>query len=1020
MGLLGFLSNNTVGVDAAEAESKIRNEYPYLLYETEHIELAFKSKGEGGRDKSFFTSHRVLIKDGKGIGNKRRNYLSIPYKSIQAFAVQTAGGGASFLDRDTELKIWYDGGDPCGPKTIDFAKDQVNLFDIQQFFNKKVFQNVTTTKTTSTTATTTINNGNSREQQQQQQLQDYSTNKDYAKKATNLESVFNWIGNDAVKLDPKSVHDRFGFTSSRMKGEAEAEAESCCCPVLMPNEQVEVAYQARRDVIILTPTRFFLIDVKGLTGKKIEFFSLRWDCVKAFSVETAGGSFDRDSDFVVHTSIPSLKRLRQDLRCRTTSSNNKADIFQIQMYFSNKLLGRESSSSSSSSSNAAAAARIPGVDQRKGHVDTGADALFSASNNRPLDATEVERVYRSNPPLLQNDEFVEMAFRGRRDLVIFTTKRIIDVDVKGLTGKKIEYTSIPYSSILAFGVKTAGKTMDQDAEVMIYTDINCDSVGDEPDPGMSYKEWDFNKHIVDVLDLKRYLNARLLTTKPGMKVPSGLMLAAKKEHGLEKMMSKWGGDQRVIDADELNTFLHTDIDALLEGENVVMAFKAGRDISCFTNKRIFIMDVQGWSGKKIEYTSVPYSSVKAFSAKSAGSWDRDSKVNIYTKNHWSLSKLSLDFRKGKADIIVIQKFLSAIVLGNEQDVASYLRDINPNTVKINHPTGMNIFTDWIIDNSVEEDPDVFNAQLHKYPPILLSDESVEKVYREGRDLWVYTNLRILRVDVKGMPGSKVKYKSIPLNSVTAFEVETAGHLDRDAECFMYTNIPSIGRMMQKVLVRRGNIFDMHEYLGKKLLAEEQQHGSIEQQQNPKVIDQFCASSAPVALKSDGNNSCVPPNEHIPHASASYAPVALKADDNVYASAKEYDPYASASSVPVALKADDNVYISANAEYDPYASAALKVDDNVYVSAKEYDPYTRSSSISLALQANDNVRVSAKEYDSYASASSIPVALKADDNVHVSAKEYDSYTSASSVPVALKADDNVHVSAKEYDPYAKYK
>ena len=230
MGLLNFLSNNTVGVDAEEAESKIRNESPYLLYETEHIELAFKSKGEGGRDKSFFTSHRVLIKDGKGIGNKRRNYLSIPYKSIQAFAVQTAG--ASFLDRDTELKIWYDG-DPFGPRTIDFAKDQVDLFDIQQFFNKKVFQNVTTTIATSAT---TINNGNSREQpqqqqqQQQQQLQDYSTNKDYAKKATNLESVFNWIGNDAVQLDPKSVHDRFGFTSR--KGDAES------CPVLMPDEQV--------------------------------------------------------------------------------------------------------------------------------------------------------------------------------------------------------------------------------------------------------------------------------------------------------------------------------------------------------------------------------------------------------------------------------------------------------------------------------------------------------------------------------------------------------------------------------------------------------------------------------------------------------------------------------------------------------------------------------------------------------------------------------------------------------------
>ncbi|OEU08871.1 hypothetical protein FRACYDRAFT_220790, partial [Fragilariopsis cylindrus CCMP1102] len=120
MGILSFFSNNTYGVDPKEEESKIRLEYPYLLLDAEHIELAFKSKGEGGRDKSYFTSHRVLIKDGKGIGSKRKNYLSIPYKAIQAFSVETAG--ATFLDRDTQLKLWYEGGSQLYPQTIDFAK----------------------------------------------------------------------------------------------------------------------------------------------------------------------------------------------------------------------------------------------------------------------------------------------------------------------------------------------------------------------------------------------------------------------------------------------------------------------------------------------------------------------------------------------------------------------------------------------------------------------------------------------------------------------------------------------------------------------------------------------------------------------------------------------------------------------------------------------------------------------------------------------------------------------------------
>ena len=383
----------------------------------------------------------------------------------------------------------------------------------------------------------------------------------------------------------------------------------------------------------------------------------------------------------------------------------------------------------------------------------------------------------------------------------------------------MKYTSFPYSSILAFEVKTAGKH-DRDAELKIYTEIkyNCPPGSEEEDPGLSYIEWDFNKDVVDVLDLKRYLNARLLATERNMRVPTGLLVAASKEHGMSKILSTLGEDQRAIDADELDTVLHTSIDVLLDDEHVVMAFKAGRDISCFTNKRIFVLDKKGWSGKKVAYLSIPYSSVRAFSAESAGSWDRDSTVKIYTKNYWDLGTFTLDFRKGKVDIIAIQNFLSAIILGNEKDAASYLKTINSNTIKMSHPKDMNGFTDMLVDFSVEEDPKTFDMQLHSDPPILLDDERVEKVYREGRDLWVYTTKRILTVDVKGMSGKKVKYTTIPFDkSVKYFAVETAGHLDFDAECYTFTDMADIRHLKQKVLVERGNIFDVHEYLGNRML-----------------------------------------------------------------------------------------------------------------------------------------------------------------------------------------------------------
>ena len=54
-----------------------------------------------------------------------------------------------------------------------------------------------------------------------------------------------------------------------------------------------------------------------------------------------------------------------------------------------------------------------------------------------------------------------------RDRVIFTNKRIISVNVQGITGSKKDFTSFPYSKIQFFSVETAG-TIDLDAELEIF------------------------------------------------------------------------------------------------------------------------------------------------------------------------------------------------------------------------------------------------------------------------------------------------------------------------------------------------------------------------------------------------------------------------------------------------------------------------------------------------------------------------------------------------------------------------
>ena len=68
--------------------------------------------------------------------------------------------------------------------------------------------------------------------------------------------------------------------------------------------------------------------------------------------------------------------------------------------------------------------------------------------------------------LLISDELVIGSYVSMRDRVIFTNKRIISVNVQGLTGSKIDYTSIPYNKILYYSVETAG-TMDLDSELSI-------------------------------------------------------------------------------------------------------------------------------------------------------------------------------------------------------------------------------------------------------------------------------------------------------------------------------------------------------------------------------------------------------------------------------------------------------------------------------------------------------------------------------------------------------------------------
>ncbi|WP_346868780.1 PH domain-containing protein [Clostridium sp. UBA5119] len=71
--------------------------------------------------------------------------------------------------------------------------------------------------------------------------------------------------------------------------------------------------------------------------------------------------------------------------------------------------------------------------------------------------------------LLVEGEVAIAAYKTFRDSAIFTNKRLIVRDAQGLTGKKVEVYSLPYSSINMWSTENAGKLFDLSAEVELWT-----------------------------------------------------------------------------------------------------------------------------------------------------------------------------------------------------------------------------------------------------------------------------------------------------------------------------------------------------------------------------------------------------------------------------------------------------------------------------------------------------------------------------------------------------------------------
>jgi len=93
--------------------------------------------------------------------------------------------------------------------------------------------------------------------------------------------------------------------------------------------------------------------------------------------------------------------------------------------------------------------------------------LFDALTGNVSEITDFDKLHQEISPLFIQEEELKAAFQLVRDQIIFTNKRLLLIDKQGMTGKKVSYRSIPYSSINQFSAETAG-FMDRDSELVLH------------------------------------------------------------------------------------------------------------------------------------------------------------------------------------------------------------------------------------------------------------------------------------------------------------------------------------------------------------------------------------------------------------------------------------------------------------------------------------------------------------------------------------------------------------------------
>jgi hypothetical protein len=110
-----------------------------------------------------------------------------------------------------------------------------------------------------------------------------------------------------------------------------------------------------------------------------------------------------------------------------------------------------------------------------------------------------------------------------------------------------------------------------------------------------------------------------------------------------------------------------------------------------------------------------------------------------------------------------------------------------------------------------------NELQKEYAHLLIDGEIIELGFKLIRDMFIFTNKRLILVDKQGLTGNKLEYKSVTYKSISRFSIETAGTFDLDAELKIWVS-SEVEPSIQKQFTKAVNVYEVQKVLATHVLG----------------------------------------------------------------------------------------------------------------------------------------------------------------------------------------------------------